>query len=62
MHTHKLAHTGIVTCTCNICGKGFTHIEAMSQHRRLVHKIAGLQAKLSKRELGRVATGLPVDR
>ena len=54
---HELQHAGIVTCNCSICGKGFTHTAALSQHRRLVHKIAGPRAKPSKREMERGLSG-----
>ena len=59
---HELQHAGIVTCNCSICGKGFTHTAALGQHRRLVHKIVGPNAKPSKRERERGLGGFSQDK
>ena len=50
---HEREHAGIRPFECNVCGKQFSDKAAVNQHKRLVHKIAGPNAKPMRRELER---------
>ena len=51
LKAHENEHMGHKPFTCDSCGKSFTDRQALSQHKRLVHKIAGPKARPSKREI-----------
>ena len=57
LEAHEMDHTGQKPFQCDICGKGFSCKPDVSQHKRLVHKIAGPRATPSKREQERGVSG-----
>ena len=58
---HEREHAGIRPFECNVCGKQFSEKAAVNQHKRLVHKIAGPNAKPMRRELERGITAFTVE-
>ena len=58
---HEREHAGIRPFECNVCGKRFSEKAAVNQHKRLVHKIAGPNAKPMRRELERGITAFIVE-
>ena len=58
---HEREHAGIRPYECNVCGKRFSEKAAVNQHKRLVHKIAGPNAKPMRRELERGTTAFTVE-
>ena len=61
LEAHEMDHTGQKPFQCDVCGKGFSFKPDVSQHKRLVHKIAGSRARPSKREQERGITGFQQD-
>ena len=58
---HEREHAGIRPYECNVCGKQFSDNAAVTQHKRLVHKIAGPNAKPMRREQERGITSFIVE-
>lgn len=58
---HEMDHTGHRPFHCEVCGKGFTCMNNVRQHKRLVHKIAGPRARPTRREQEKGITGFHQD-
>ena len=57
LEAHEMDHTGQKPFQCDKCGKGFSCKPDVTQHKRLVHQIAGPKARPMKREIARGILG-----
>ena len=61
LRAHEREHAGIRPFPCNVCNKSFSDNAALKQHKRLVHKITGPDAKPMRRELERGIIAFTID-